>query len=141
MKVKILDAQGGVLEELETHASFAASLDIDLSAVSPYEETLAYTGFLLEIANSRPLGETIAAMTPCMRLYAWLGQQLASGGIPSHAYTDWIVTYSSEEFEALAASLEASLDRFVADENAAAAAYQRAMECELAFFSAPLREQ
>ncbi len=131
--------QSGVLDELEIHAAYAASLDIDLDAVRPFAETAAYTEFLLTTGASRPLGETVAAMTPCMRLYAFLGQRLAVGGIPRHAYAEWVRAYCSDEFEALASSLENALDRFVENEGDAAAAYRRAMQCELDFFSAPLQ--
>lgn len=41
---------GGVLDELKLHAHYASSLDIDLAAVEPYPETLAYTEFLLSKA-------------------------------------------------------------------------------------------
>lgn len=129
----------GVLEELETHRRYALALDIDLDAVEPFAETLAYTGFLDEIARRGGLAEILAAMTPCMRLYAHLGQELAATGIPDHAYRDWIETYASADFEALARRLEALLDAHAEDTEAVGAAYARAMACELDFFSAPLR--
>jgi thiaminase/transcriptional activator TenA len=135
------ELQGGVLDELETHAAFAASLSIDLVNVTPFPETKAYTDFLLQTGQSSSLGSTLAAMTPCMRLYAYLGQELAqrAGGIPDQQYAEWIETYSSSEFEGLAVSLESALDRLVDDEASAQAAYTQAMRCELEFFSAPLR--
>ena len=40
--------------------------------------TAAYTNFLLAVAALEPVGHIAAAMTPCMRLYAYLGQQLAA---------------------------------------------------------------
>ena len=131
--------QTGVLEELETHAGFAAGMGIDLTSVDPFPETLAYTQFLLGTAQRAGLGETIAAMTPCMRLYAHLGQALAKDGIPEHHYADWIATYSSKDFEQLAVLLEGLLDQYGEDAPGTDAAYRRAMECEVAFFSAPLR--
>lgn len=133
-----LGLQQGVVEELQTHAEFARSMGIDLQQVSPYPETSAYTQFLLNTAGGASLGNTVAAMTPCMRLYAFLGQSLAANGIPAHAYSDWIKAYCSDEFESLAVSLEECLDRFVDDPDAAAVAYRRAMECERDFFCAPL---
>ena len=63
---------GGVLQELELHAGYAESLGIDLNAVHPYPATLAYTHFLSSTAWQRGLGEIMAAMVPCMRLYCYL---------------------------------------------------------------------
>ena len=67
---------GGVLEELKLHGSYAARWGVDLSTVTPSAATLAYTDFLQLAARSGSLGQICAAMTPCMRLYAFLGQAL-----------------------------------------------------------------
>jgi thiaminase/transcriptional activator TenA len=84
-------------------------------------------------------------MTPGMRLYAFLGQSLAEGeGLrPGNAYEAWIRTYADPGFEALAARLERLLDQHGRDarQEALRAAYRRAMQLELAFFSAHARAQ
>ena len=69
----LADLLAGVREELGLHASYAARWGIDLAGVEPAPATLAYTEFLLATAATGGLGEMCAAMTPCMRLYAWLG--------------------------------------------------------------------
>ncbi len=127
----------GVLEELKLHEGYAARWGVGLEAVAPAAATLAYTDFLLATASLGSVGETCAAMTPCMRLYAFLGQSLA-GERPDedNPYAEWIETYSSEEFEALAVRLEGLLDRYSEDEPAVRNAYRRAMKLELAFFTA-----
>ena len=131
-------------EELKLHARYAKTLGIDLERVNPYGATRAYTDFLLEIATHAGVDEIVAAMTPCMRLYAWLGAELAAetagGAWASHPYREWIETYSGGEFQAAAARLEDFLDRLAADRPAVRAAYRYAMECELRFFSAPLED-
>jgi thiaminase/transcriptional activator TenA len=73
-----------------------------------------------------------------MRLYAYLGQQLARAGghTAGTAYQEWIDTYASDEFEALATTLEALLERYAVDSEAIRGAYRRAMRLELAFFQA-----
>jgi TENA/THI-4/PQQC family len=76
------------------------------SRTSPAEATLAYTNFLMTTAGLCSVGETCAAMTPCMRLYAVLGQQLAPASAHSNPYREWIDTYASADFESLAARLE-----------------------------------
>jgi hypothetical protein len=60
----------GVTEELKLHRVYAAELGIDLSSVVPNAACRAYTDFLLRTAWQTSLGETVASMTPCMRLYA-----------------------------------------------------------------------
>ena len=70
----------GVLEELKLHGSYAKKWGVRLDETVPAEATLAYSGFLLSTAVLRGVCETCAAMTPCMRLYAFLGRSLAEKG-------------------------------------------------------------
>ena len=125
----------GVLGELELHKSYAESLQVELDGVSPLAATQAYVDFLLDAARRGQLGETVAGMTPCMRLYAFLGQTLARTDV-APAYADWVKTYADPAFEALALRLEALLDRHAVDDPAVRANYRRAMELEYGFFDA-----
>ncbi len=127
------DLIGGVRAELRLHDGVAARWGIDMSTVEPAPATLAYTEFLLDTARTGDTGATCAAMTPCMRLYAHLGQSLVGAGGP---YQEWVDTYASPEFEDLAATLEGLLDRYVRDRASAGRAYRRAMQLEVAFFDA-----
>ncbi len=129
---------GGVLEELELHKSYAQSLDIDLDAVRPDPATSAYTDFLLRTGWSSDIGEILAAMTPCMRLYAYLGRSLSQHRHASNPYQHWIDTYGGNDFEGLAVELESLLDELATPTARTHSVYRYAMECELAFFSAPL---
>lgn len=127
----------GLLEELELHGGYAEKWGASLDGVVPERATLAYTDFLLSTAALRSAGETCAAMTPCMRLYAFLGQSLSkSGHEPDNPYAEWIATYSDPEFEALARKLESLLDRLASDDPETRFTYRRAMELEVAFFEA-----
>jgi thiaminase/transcriptional activator TenA len=128
----------GVLDELRLHAGYAARWGVDLAHVEPASATLAYTDFLLATASLGSVGETCAAMTPCMRLYAFVGQALAaeSAAAAHNPYHEWIETYAAPEFESLAATLEALLERYAEDRPAVRSAYRRAMRLEVAFFSA-----
>jgi len=131
------DLLSGVLEELELHRRYSAEWGVRLEDVSPGDATLAYTDFLLASAALGSVGETCAAMTPCMRLYAFLGQELAAEGVSEdNPYTEWIETYADPGFEALAAKLEDLLNRYASDAPAIRATYRRAMTLELAFFEA-----
>lgn len=132
---------GGGLDELRLHARYAERLGIELARVAPYPATSAYTDFLVRTAALAPLGSTLAAMTPCMRLYAFLGQTLAGAAEAENPYRDWITTYASAEFEQLAHTLETLLDAYAEDAPAVGDAYRYALECELAFFAAPREPQ
>lgn len=127
---------GGTLSELALHQTYARELGIELEAVRPNTACLAYTDFLLATAWHRSLAELLAAMTPCMRLYAWLGAELASAAARPNPYQRWIQTYSAPEFQRLAARIESLLETCAADTPEVRDAYRYAMECELRFFSA-----
>jgi thiaminase/transcriptional activator TenA len=127
----------GVLDELKLHTGYAERWKVDLAGVVPITATRAYVDFLLETARRGNLGETIAAMTPCMRLYAFLGQML-SRGEPAPLYIEWVKTYADPGFEGLAVRLEELLDAHATDSEAVRANYRRAMELEYGFFDANL---
>lgn len=131
------DLVGGVLEELELHAGYAESLGIDLARVEPRPATSAYTDFLRRTAWSAEPAEIVAAMTPCLRLYAFLGQNLAPARA-NNPYRDWIESYSSPEFERLACRLETLLDELGQGNDSVAPAYRYAMQCELDFFESAM---
>ena len=129
----------GVLEELRLHESYAKEWGVDLQAVEPGPATRRYTDFLLATAWAHDVGVTAVAMSPCMRLYAFLGQELAKGGILEHTYADWIRTYSSPEFEELAQQLERLADRYATATPLVRSTYRYAMVCERDFFEAAWR--
>lgn len=129
----LADLLAGVREELGLHASYAGSWGIDMSGVEPLPATLAYTEFLLATACTQDLGVIFAAMTPCMRLYAWLGASLDADA--AGPYKQWVQTYADPGFDEIARSLERLLDE-CADSAAVRTAYGRAMRLELEFFQA-----
>jgi thiaminase/transcriptional activator TenA len=130
----------GVQDELRLHAGYAARWGVVSAATAPSEATLSYTDFLLATAATAGVGELCAAMAPCMRLYAHLGQALApSGDRDDNPYAEWVRTYADPAFEALALRLEGLLDRYALDGPTVRAAYRRAMALELAFFEAAAR--
>lgn len=126
----------GVLAELKLHGHYAHTWDVALAAVRPGGATRRYTDFLLATAWSQDVGLTAIAMAPCMRLYAFIGQSLAKGGIPDHLYGDWVRTYSSDEFTPLATQLETLVDQYGPDNELGATTFRYAMQCEYDFFEA-----
>jgi thiaminase/transcriptional activator TenA len=129
---------GGVQEELKLHRVYAAELGVDLERVAPNPACRTYTGFLVRTGQQSSLAETVAALAPCMSLYAFLGRELVPRCGPEHPYRRWIETYSSGAFGELANRLESVLDRVGTDTKEVRYAYRYALECELAFFSASL---
>ncbi|MBD2257002.1 TenA family protein [Pseudanabaena sp. FACHB-2040] len=126
----------GVLQELNLHKGYAQTWGVDLHQVSPAGATRQYTDFLLATAWSQDVGLTAVAMSPCMRLYAYLGQSLAQAGIPDHPYSNWIKTYSSSDFEPLAQQLEQLVEAYAQDSALTQSTYRYAMQCERDFFEA-----
>ena len=131
------DLLAGVREELRLHDGYAARWGIDLAGVEPLPATLAYTDFLLSTAFLGGITLTAAAMTPCMRLYAHLGQSLSAE--TAGDYAEWVTTYADPGFEELAASLEQLLDASASDTLAVRTGYRRAMLLEIGFFDAAWR--
>jgi thiaminase/transcriptional activator TenA len=132
------DLLAGALDELRLHASYAARWGVQVGDARPARATLGYTDFLLSTAALGSIGETCAAMTPCMRLYAYLGAALSRAGAATdqNPYAEWVRTYAAPEFQALAARLEELLDRYAVDDASVRTVYRRAMSLEVAFFEA-----
>lgn len=126
----------GVLEELRLHQSYVRSWGVHMRTVAPGATTRRYTDFLLATAWGHDTGLTTVAMLPCMRLYTFLGQELARPGIPDHDYADWIRTYSDPGLATLVQQLEQLADRYATDTPLVRSTYRYAMLCEHDFFQA-----
>ena len=134
------ELQSGVFEELKLHAAASKEMGIDLTRVTPLQATRAYTDFLLGNAFGGTLGELVAAMAPCMRLYYYLGSCLAAEGRPTHQYASWIETYASPEFAELVERIEGLMDRYGQGTDRERDRYRQAMRLEYGFFSESWRE-
>ena len=127
----------GVSEELILHETYAKKWDIDLSNNYIKKATKDYTDFLDDTSKRLSSIEIMFAMTPCMRLYSWIGKSLYKEDFDKK-YKEWIITYSDVSFENLANSLENLIEtsKESYDINQAKYLYKRAMELELDFFNA-----
>ena len=127
----------GVSEELILHETYAKEWDIDLSNNYIKKATKNYTDFLDDTSKRLSSIEIMFAMTPCMRLYFWIGKSL-SNNVLNNPYKEWITTYSDDSFEKLADSLENLIEtnKETYDIDQAKYLYRRAMELELDFFNA-----
>ncbi len=129
----------GVIEELRLHEHYLKKWEIsnDDNLLNP--ATSSYTNFLLDTASKCSMLETITAMTPCLRLYSWIGKELLKENPESkNPYKNWINTYGGKTFEDLATSLELILDENSnkSNENNLIKIYSKAMVLELKFFEA-----
>ena len=134
---KLSELLMGVSEELILHETYSKEWDIDLSNNYIKKATKNYTDFLDDASKRLSSVEIMFAMTPCMRLYSWIGKSLYKEDF-DHKYKKWIITYSDESFENLANSLENLIEtnKEPYDINQAKYLYKRAMELELDFFYA-----
>ncbi|XP_022744210.1 bifunctional TH2 protein, mitochondrial-like isoform X1 [Durio zibethinus] len=167
-KLAISELRKGVLEELKMHDSFVQEWGSDCVKESPVNSaTLKYTEFLLATASGKVEGlkapgqlatpfektkiaaYTLGAMTPCMRLYAFLGKEFQALLEPNehdHPYKKWIETYSSESFQASALQTEDLLDKLSVsltgeELNIIEKLYHQAMKLEIEFFYSQLLSQ
>ncbi|MGH7424082.1 MAG: thiaminase II, partial [Candidatus Methylomirabilales bacterium] len=78
----------------------------------PAPTTVGYTRHLLQVAALGSLGELVASLVPCQWGYSEIGTALARQGEPRNQplYGEWIRTYASPEFTALAQWIRALLD-------------------------------
>ena len=132
------------MEELKLHGGLCEEWGVDSSdsSLTPSPACQAYCDFLThQRLHAKTIAEIAAAMVPCMRLYAHLGQHFVARGAPETAYAKWFDEYSSEDFEQLSQSLEAVLDEEISTGGGNSnleqvqANYVRAMELERDFFA------
>ncbi|XP_062195677.1 bifunctional TH2 protein, mitochondrial-like isoform X1 [Phragmites australis] len=129
--------------------------------IPPSPATTKYTDFLLATAAGKVDGAkgsdkmvtpfektkiaayTVGAMTPCMKLYAYLGKELTVflKQDENHPYKKWVNTYGSSDFEDNALQIEELLDKLSVsltgeELEVIGKLYQQAMRLEVEFFSA-----
>ena len=118
------DLHSGVMEELTMHETYAASWGIDISHhKSPAPATSRYCDFLKQIISSpqETVASILAAMIPCLRLYAYIGQSLFHAFYQDrkrqNPYSEWIRTYACPEYQRLPFLAEGMLDLLCGEES------------------------
>ncbi len=132
----------GVVTELELHNKYLKKWGLDISKKTYIRDsTFAYTEFLLKTSKSDDMVKILSAMTPCMRLYYWIGNKIKKelsekNKLKNNKYIDWIETYSDDSFKKLTDSLENLIDSNFSDDvfNDCNNLYSTAMIYELEFF-------
>ncbi|EKN70803.1 TenA family transcriptional regulator [Neobacillus bataviensis LMG 21833] len=103
--------------EMELHRGYAAKFGISqqqLEETKPTPTNLAYTRYMLNVAQNGELAELITALLPCMWSYWEISRMLANKypEASKHSlYGDWIKMYASDEFGSLATWLIELLDQ------------------------------
>ncbi|MCH6266768.1 thiaminase II [Neobacillus citreus] len=103
--------------EMDLHREYAKRFGIteqDLEGTEPTPINLAYTRYMLNVAQNGSLEELISSLLPCMWSYWEIGKMLAENYQNSSdhlLYGDWVKMYSSDEFGSLALWLIDLLDK------------------------------
>jgi thiaminase/transcriptional activator TenA len=97
------DAAGAILVERSLHDGFIASFGLtaeQAQATPVTPTTLAYTSYLLRVAQQGSFAEAVAVVLPCYWIYARVGEALLAKSSPNPLHAKWIDTYGGEEFQA-----------------------------------------
>ena len=126
-------------EEAALHQSH-----VDPARLEPAASTLDYTDHLHAASTAGSYAVLVAAILPCFVLYTDIGARWRGTFAPDHPYADWLTAYGDETFAASSAEAAGIVDAAARTASAStraamAAAYDRSMVLELAFFEAPLR--
>lgn len=146
-------AREAIAVERQLHTGYFRRFDVPVEEVDRVETSptcLAYTSYLLAVAQAGSYPELIAALLPCFWVYHEVGTELAkrqhrpaSAG-PGNPYQAWIDTYADEDFATAVATCREEVDR-AADEatgqerSRMLAAFIRATEYEWMFWDSAYR--
>jgi thiaminase/transcriptional activator TenA len=103
--------------EMDLHRQYAEKFGIthqQLEETKPAPINLAYTRYMLNVAQNGSLEELISALLPCMWSYWEIGKMLAKeyqGASSHYQFGEWVKMYSSDEFGSLAEWLIDLLDQ------------------------------
>ena len=90
--------------EMELHRTYAAEFGItreELEATKPTPVNLAYTRYMLDVAQNGSLAEVVACLLPCAWDYWEIGKLLRKqygNQLATNRYAKWIEMYDSKEF-------------------------------------------
>ncbi len=94
-------AQEAIQVERALHASYFAQFGIDPDAAAhaePSPTCLAYTSYMLALAQTASYGALVAAILPCFWVYWEVGKRIDAEAGADNPYRAWIDTYADEGF-------------------------------------------
>ena len=94
-------AAAAAAAETGLHAELMTDLGRDPAELLAFDvrpATRAYTSFLLATAFSGSFAEGLAAVIPCVWIYAEVGKHLNQLGSPNPVYQRWIDSYASDDY-------------------------------------------
>ncbi|WP_421617792.1 thiaminase II [Brevibacillus sp. TJ4] len=102
--------------EMSLHRQYAERFGIsreELEATEPSFVLIAYTSYMLKVAQQGSLAELVSALLPCTWSYWEIGKRLAKveGALEHELYGEWVRMYSSDEFGELAKWLIEIMDQ------------------------------
>jgi thiaminase/transcriptional activator TenA len=104
-------------QELSLHLGYCRGWGLDEAALLATPEdpaNLAYTRFVLEKGLAGDLLDLLVALAPCVLGYGEIGRRMMhdpGGVLHDNPYRAWIEAYAGPEYQAVAASAAAQLDR------------------------------
>jgi thiaminase/transcriptional activator TenA len=110
-------AQEAIQVERALHASYFEKFGIDpaqVRAAEPSPTCLAYTSYMLGIAQTAGYAELVAAILPCFWVYWEVGKRIDAEASADNPYRAWIDTYADPAFGAAVAEVAAIADRTAA---------------------------
>ena len=120
----------------------------DQRAIETSPTCLAYTSYLLAVAQTGGYAELIAALLPCFWVYQHVGTEIVAGRPPGadHPYLAWLDTYADDEFAKAVRTCRDAVDRAAATADARTtermlAAFTRATEYEWLFWDSAYRQE
>lgn len=90
-------ALGAVKVERALHEHYFEQFDVP-ERIEKSPTCFNYTNFLLRTASLNSLPEAVAAVLPCFWIYREVGHYIRERAAADNPYSEWIETYSSEEF-------------------------------------------
>ncbi|MFC7393940.1 thiaminase II [Scopulibacillus cellulosilyticus] len=103
--------------EMDLHRQYASEFGItreELERTEPTPINLAYTRYMLHVAQNGSLSELVSCLLPCMWSYWEIGKELyAYNGesLSKNPYAKWIEMYASDDFGELCQWLIECLDK------------------------------
>jgi thiaminase/transcriptional activator TenA len=99
-----------VAAEQALHRDYFTRFQIDLAAMEPSPDCLAYTSFLLATAYQETWEVLLGALLPCFWLYWDVGSAIMKQTAAHNPYRAWIDTYADQAFGATVRAVQAATD-------------------------------